>query len=198
MTKNRTSLYMLLVGILATGAAFAEQGQNHFMQRFDLNNDGNITLDEFNQGSAERFGRMDRDNNNMISQDEFKAYASTRRSERMLKKMDSNNDGQITRQEFLDAKMKSAEQQFTGMDTDANGVISASELNASRMGRHERFGKIYDRIDANRDGNVTRDESQTAWTRWFSKMDQNGDGLVTANEVMEMRKNRMQDSQEEN
>jgi hypothetical protein len=56
-------------------------------------------------------------------------------------------------------------------------------------GKRENHGaRIFARLDGNGDGNVTRDESQQAWTKWFGKIDTNKDSVVTMDEVKAYRK----------
>lgn len=49
----------------------------------------------------------------------------------MFAKKDTNGDGVISKQEFLDAKMKWAEEKFNKMDADGNGEISMEESKAA-------------------------------------------------------------------
>ena len=89
---------------------------------------------------------------------------------------------------------KRAEHRFEMMDTDNDGNVTAEEFQAGRQMRFDRkFGRakrIFSRIDANGDGQVTRDESTTAWTNWFRRIDANNDHVVTLDEVKSYRQNR--------
>ena len=42
---------------------------------------------------------------------------------------------------------------------------------------------MFDRMDANGDGKVTRAEAQAAGDAFFAKLDKNGDGVVTKEEL---------------
>ena len=46
----------------------------HFMQHFDLNNDGKVTRAEFDQVNADRFNKMDKNGDGVISADELAQF----------------------------------------------------------------------------------------------------------------------------
>ena len=95
----------------------------------------------------------------------------------MLRHFDANGDGTITRVE-AQAALRA---QFSGLDRDANGVVTRDERRADRRDRR------FERMDANRDGVVTYDEMQRAATqrtrKRFDALDANRDGVVTREEA---------------
>jgi Ca2+-binding EF-hand superfamily protein len=176
-------------------------GKSRFMSYFDTNGDNAVNMVEFNEAVAKRFDTMDNDKNGVVSKEEFQAYMLQKRDERHEQKfqsMDNNNDGQVSRDEYLSYKQKYAETRFQSMDANSDGVISKEEFAAHKAsrtghkyGHHEHHGKdngkIFTKLDANNDGQLTRDESLAAWTNWFKRLDANGDQTVTLEEVRDYR-----------
>ena len=175
-------------------------GKSRFMSFFDTNGDNIVTMEEFNTAAAARFNRIDADSNGVISKDEFHAYMGKKRQERNAQRfqmMDSDADGQVSQQEYLTYKQQKAERRFKSMDLNNDGVVSQEEYEARKSrwsGRkhgHRGKGGIFAKLDANGDGQITRDESLAAWTSWFKRIDANGDQIVTAEEVRDYRNNKM-------
>ncbi|MGD8326928.1 MAG: EF-hand domain-containing protein [Sphingomonadales bacterium] len=111
-----------------------------------------------------------------------------------MMKMDTDGDGAVSRDEFL-AHHKS---RFAKVDTDGDGVISDEEKQAAReahkakMAEHhakmqERRKKHHEemkaRYDANKDGKLDASEREAMASDRFSKMDKNGDGVLSADEM---------------
>lgn len=91
-----------------------------------------------------------------------------------LKKMDANQDGQITRDEW-----KGRDRGFQKADRNNDGIISRDEALAG--GR--KFGKRQlKRMDADKNRQITRSE----WSgdpESFNKLDKNNDGVLTRQEI---------------
>jgi Ca2+-binding EF-hand superfamily protein len=111
-----------------------------------------------NRGSAharpnpeERWKKLDRDNDGRISRSEWQ------RDERVFDRIDADKDGFLTKEE-----LRSAAAEFHGrrrgglreMDADADGNISRSEWKGK--------GETFNRLDANKDGLLSRDELREA------------------------------------
>ncbi|MCZ6786347.1 MAG: EF-hand domain-containing protein [Planctomycetota bacterium] len=98
--------------------------------------------------------------------------------------MDANRDGLIEQAEW-----KGRPEMFKRLDSDGNGAISKEELRDSmkRMGRRGREGRaaetVMRRFDKDGDGKVSRDEWQLN-AKLFDRFDINGDGFIEADEVM--------------
>ncbi len=191
----------LIITSLATASGLVSadggHGSGKFMRFFDANNDGTVTLDEFNDSAKARFERMDSDGDGKVSKDEFRSYIKARRAEHMERKfarMDADQDGKVSREEFLAYKAKKAERKFARMDKNNDGVISKEEhasCKGGKHGKHKRHGgKIFYHIDKNGDGFITQSESYEAWLNWFNRIDSNADKVVTADEVKAYREQR--------
>ena len=132
--------YVLILAALGLGSAAVIAGGDAFAQP---------------QGGArmERLKAADTNGDGMISRAE--AQALPRLAER-FDAVDSNRDGQITRDELRFAR---AQAMRAGMvrhlDKDGDGKVSKAEaLTAAE--------KRFERVDANKDGFITREEAQSA------------------------------------
>jgi hypothetical protein len=83
---------------------------DRLMTRFDIDQDGQITLGEVQSQRVAHFQEMDADQNKLVSQEEFEAYTTQKREER--------------RQQRLD-------EAFNAADTDGDGVLSQAEFVAA-------------------------------------------------------------------
>ncbi|MCF8879289.1 hypothetical protein L5876_05620 [Hyphobacterium sp. SN044] len=119
----------------------------------------------------------------------------------MLRAADANGDNTITRAEVdqLQAEM------FAWMDRNGDGVLSSADRSPmhqrlaalrdeqasgdegrrGRWGRHGRGGPDggHARMDANGDGQVTREEFMSRGAPGFERLDANSDGSVTPDEL---------------
>jgi Ca2+-binding EF-hand superfamily protein len=198
---TRSLHFMLGIALLISASVVSagphhEGGQNKFLRFFDSNGDGNVTQEEFQSASSNRFERIDADNNASISESEFLSYMQTRRDQRhkeRFARLDANKDGKISNDEFISASRERAQRRFERMDRNNDGQLSSDELGSRK--KHKKHGKrkshfgkkIFSRIDANGDGQVTKEESQAAWGSWFKRMDMNSDQVVTMDEIKQAR-----------
>lgn len=138
------------------------------------------------QGRGNLFARLDTNNDGVITQAEAQAVQSRRQAQSqgqvrgqrgagLFARLDANRDGNITRAEFDaraavrgdrrgDRAVRMANrgqrgafgpQMFARVDSDRDGRISLAEVTAQRLAR-------FDRLDANRDGTLTREERRAA------------------------------------
>lgn len=111
-----------------------------------------------------------------------------------MMKMDTDGDGSVSRDEFL-AHHKS---RYAKMDTDGDGVISDEEKAAAKEARKakreehrakmkerrkQHHEKMMTRYDANKDGKLDASEREAMASDHFAKMDKNGDGVLSADEL---------------
>jgi Ca2+-binding EF-hand superfamily protein len=100
----------------------------------------------------------------------------------MLQKWDANGDGKISLEEYQAA----ATARFQKIDTQNKGTVSAAQIAnspnaAKRMER--RAEGLVQHLDTAGTGYVTQDEFVTAAKTRFAKLDRNGDGKLTPDEL---------------
>ena len=108
------------------------------------------------------------------------------------KKLDTNSDGMVTRQE-IDAKQQRiaaaavtqrARAIFSQLDTDRNGQVSAEEFiraNLAQIKKVDGTG-VMNRLDANRDQKVSGVEYRILTLTNFDRLDADRDGILTVAE----------------
>lgn len=125
----------------------------------------------------------------------------------MVKRADADGDGKVSRDEFIKARTTALEQAFARMDTDGDGKLDEKEVEAGaaqaraigpagRAGfrrpdadrpqrpggdRPQRPGAMaeqgFDRMDADGDGKLSKEEFATGMKRLRELMQQGGAGL---------------------
>lgn len=191
--------------VLAAGACGLAQAQNGAgandggrpgLFEADANNDNVLTRAEFDAGRATHFARLDADSNGQVTREEMRAGRGERghhrrgrghRGEHGLERADANNDGNITREEFLTRPTE----MFNRLDANHDGVIQASER-AQRPERQAHDGDHHQRgdhpnPDANGDGSFSRTEFAAMGASMFERLDANSDGRVTQEEAQAAR-----------
>ncbi len=109
--------------------AFADSGDLGRLMRADANNDGAITRAEANEARAAMFNRLDQNGDGSISAEERQRLSRfAGRAVERLAEADSNNDGAISRAEFLGQPYAL----FERYDANRNDVLEQSELAAAR------------------------------------------------------------------
>lgn len=199
----------------ACGFAQAQNGPedragHHGVFQSDSNNDGVLTRAEFDAGRQALFARLDADNNGQLTREEMQAERAEHRGRRGghrgrppgggLEGADANNDGNITRDEFLARPI----QMFDRLDANHDGVISAAERpqrpergddDGPRRGRGADDGPGHDRgdrpnPDADGNGTISRAEFTAMGAGMFAHLDANNDGRVTREEAQAQREHR--------
>lgn len=114
---------------------------------------------------------------------------------------DTDDNGLISLDEFKAMKAARVEQQFARLDTDADGFISAEEMQAAPRRGHEKFGKrkhrkernpakAVKRLDADGSGGVSLQELEgkrfTPSSEAFNAADGDGNGELDAAEFHTM------------
>jgi len=154
---------VLMAGIAAAlvmTAADAEAKPNRDRPDFatlDANGDGQITAEELQAQGAARFAAADTDGNGSLSLEELTAAAAERRENRagrMLERLDTNEDGELSQEELAAARGGDrAERMIERADADGNGSISQEEFEEAKdRGRGGRDGGKRDRGDSSDEG----------------------------------------------
>ena len=121
----------------------------------------------------------------------------------MFERMDTNKDGKITKAEATQAR----EKWFAEVDANKDKFITRAEAekwkeakwgkkgkkaegDKGHRGKHGgKHGHMFDRLDQNKDGKISKAEAAAKSTWMFEKLDTNKDGVITRAEAMNARKN---------
>ncbi len=162
----------------------------------DKNKDKKISKEEWasSQLPPQMFDRLDSNHDGFIDEEEFNAMRRgfggggggfQRVGESLIKFLDANGDGKISREEF--AKIVSL---FDALDKDHNGELNAEELNGFFRAVNEaqtqatggvELNNLFEKYDKNKDGKITPEELGNE--RIFKSLDLNKDGVITREEA---------------
>lgn len=152
---RRTFAFVVSAGLGLTalaGAALAERGPGLF-ERSDANGDGFVSKEEFATGRDTIFTKLDANGDAAIDQAEIdKARAAwhqrmnkpaegktqadaqgKRHHGGFMKRLDADNDGKITAEEFAAA----GDRMFARLDDNGDGMIAKDELPKRHKGPHD-------------------------------------------------------------
>lgn len=138
-------LLPIAAALIIGTTAFAQQGQPgaHFIENWDMNEDGQVTLDEAREKRGELFYMFDQDENGLLNDSEYDLFDETRRADMdtnagghkkgqmrgvdkgMMRDFnDIDGDGQVSKEEF----QARAEAWFTNMDRTGDGVVTRDDF----------------------------------------------------------------------
>lgn len=169
------------------------RGNDRSFRNHDWNGDGKLSGDEVRAGAQRpnrwddrdlewsiqdeedwtttRFRALDHNGDGRLSRGEWHA------SPELFTRIDRNRDNYLSPAEFTGADDVDREDRFGDLDTNNDGRIARNEWHGS--------GAVFDALDANRDGVLTRAEAvgtETGPEDEFRSVDVNGDGVISRNE----------------
>jgi Ca2+-binding EF-hand superfamily protein len=154
-----------------------------------------------------RFAKLDANRDGFVTQDEAKAVAEARRTERqasrgerraaLFERLDANRDGSISRAEFDSRPALGRGDRAERRGERGERRAGRMEHRGHRMGRGGAgmagggFGlRAFETMDANRDGRVSLAEASTQALSRFDRADANRDGTITREERQAVRAER--------
>lgn len=156
--------------------------------RIDIDGDGTISPAEGEASLMRWFARIDADRNGRLTRRELLEARQRLRGgpARRFGRLDANRDGAIS---FKELREQRAEQ-MQAIDRDRDGRVSRREFLA--RGKRDRYrlarrARLFERLDANRDGYITPLENALALRSWFARLDTNRDGRLTREEIEALR-----------
>lgn len=160
--KNTTPL--LALALLLGTAAYAENMTPgaQFLQNWDQDGDGIVTLEEATTKRNDLFTSFDADEDGKLSAAEYSAFDDMRAAD----------------QEMMRAEMGAGMGQGQGMGQ-GHGKGHGMGMGIGK-GMPEEGGMMRGFNDADGDGMVSREEFTSRTADWLAMMDHNGDGQVTA------------------
>lgn len=107
-----------------------------------------------------------------------------------FEELDANGDGQVSLQEFQDARQA----RFASADADGDGNLTRDEMIAAIQARAgDQADRMIQRLDANGDGALSLDEMpKPRGDRMMKRLDRNDDGTLSREEfeAMKMRQDK--------
>ena len=185
------------------------QRVTELFHRSDWNGDGKLSFDEYAAPERARFEQLDKDATGVVfcsarrseasGPERGKGYSTndSGRSSRgrsaggargrsgFCAEADIDRDGKVTRPE-LDTALK---QQFQAV-TKVNAFMTPDELYGLELGRYRELdARIFQRMNTSYTGRLTLQEYAASETKFFARLDKNGNGVIEQNELSSRRKN---------
>ncbi len=166
------------------------------IERYDVDKNGSVTLEEYLTADEDRFESADADDDGFVTADELRAAGekrSERRRQTRLDRIDVDKDGRVSLAEAEAAAVEAARKRFERMDADKDGFISMAEM-SERRGRDRasprRGDRMLRRLDRDNDRRISAAEAENARRVRFTRMDADNDGVLTVAELTERLKER--------
>ena len=179
-----------------TRAAVQANVQARFA-RVDTNRDGYVTRDEAEARAGEARQRMEqRRGPRAERRAERRGNRGGDRMAARFDRIDTNNDGSISRSEFDAHAGARADRRSARGGEGRRGMRNARMMRGQRMGGGFGGGfglAAFERLDGDRDGRVSLAEATARALSMFDRADANRDGTVTMEERRAVRQNFRQD-----
>lgn len=146
MTLRHLTALALIAVAGAAAAISPEKPGAHFIENWDLDGDGQVTLSEATQKRAEVFAMFDQDENGALNSKEYDLFDETRQAD-MAENAGGHTNGPMQRVN------QGLQRDFN--DTDADGIVTSSEFTSQTA-------DWFARIDRNGDGILTSGDFRPA------------------------------------
>lgn len=139
------SFAIALAAALLAAPAFAQQGNPgaHFVENWDLDGDGRVTVEEATERRSDVFASFDANEDGFLDAEEYGPFDEARANDMAengghgngqgamkaadgmkLEVNDTDKDGKVSRDEFL----TNAASWIAGMDRDGDGVVTSADF----------------------------------------------------------------------
>ena len=181
---HKTKLTALIFGMTALAASAALAASPETMMA-DANSDGQVSYSEFSAQRDLNFSIADENSDGKISKTEREAQKQVRkqmRADKRFGRLDSNDDGIISRSEY----------DIAGENREARKQERRQKMRDGQGGnRAERMAARFN-PDTNGDGFIDRAEFDVKSKTKFEGMDANSDGFITQEERRNAKQKRRQ------
>lgn len=165
----------LIVSVAVPAMAASQRGDHErgprverLMERFDSNQDGAVDLAEVSAHRQSMFESADTDNSGSLSQDELKAFGDMRKEMRQQNREERRAEGKDMKDGDRDGKM--------AKHGDRDGRM-AGKRNGEGKGNH-RGGMNLERLDTDKNGEISLEEFASVDSKMFERFDRNGDKKI--------------------
>jgi Ca2+-binding EF-hand superfamily protein len=177
--------FLTLEDLTKLRSARFEGAMKKRFERLDTNRDGKLTGDELPAERKDAILRADANKDGAVTLEELAARPRqffVRRIEVEFKALDADGDGKLTKAEVDAARGKPM--LLLIADANKDGVVTKEELAKAFAGRGGQVSdRVFEALDADKDGKIGAAEWQAAGERRFARLDRNKDGAVTADEI---------------
>jgi len=125
-------------------------------------------------------------------------------AEEVFKQRDKNEDGKLEKGELIGW----VSNDFAKLDLDSDGFLSLEEFSKSakfqkrtrkgRSGERPNPAMVMERLDANSDGKISKEEAKGPLAEHFDRIDSNKDGFISKEEIENAPRRRGKRSQRRN
>jgi Ca2+-binding EF-hand superfamily protein len=129
-TKVTTAALLLF----SSSLALAQARDGAMLENADTDHDGKVTRQEYTNARAEQFAKLDRNGDGVVDDSDSGGRAG-KRGAALRARLDTNSDGKLTKEEFVNGPTPMFEQ----FDANHDGVLDAQELAAARSAAKERI-----------------------------------------------------------
>jgi len=171
-----TALAAALIASVAVPAMAAQRGDGprhgprveRMMERFDADRDGVVMLEDIAAHRLTMFEAIDTDKSGSLSEDELKAFGEQRKEMRQKNREE--------RRAERDAKMEKSGDRDGRMAGKHHGKRDGNWHGKGRA--DNRGGMRMERLDADKNGEISLAEFTAIDGRMFERFDRNGDGKI--------------------